>query len=167
MTTYPLRRSLATVLAASLAGPLAPAPVTAGVGPDLARDGVVSPDNCRAVGIDLAQPRPEVYRGRVAATGGARAMTGPMPPPPPPPPPPPAPMAAQTADVIVSASRMRGEAAYVPPPATVARDTERYPDATPNPVKRVADEPVSTFSIDVDTASYSNVRRFIEEGRRP
>jgi len=49
----------------------------------------------------------------------------------------------------------------------VARDTERYPDATPNPVRRVAEEPVSTFSIDVDTASYSNVRRFIEEGRLP
>ncbi|RZJ89056.1 MAG: VWA domain-containing protein [Brevundimonas sp.] len=46
-------------------------------------------------------------------------------------------------------------------------DTERYPNATPNPVRRVADEPVSTFSIDVDTASYSNVRRFIDEGRAP
>jgi Ca-activated chloride channel family protein len=45
--------------------------------------------------------------------------------------------------------------------------TERYPDATPNPVRRVADEPVSTFSIDVDTASYSNVRRFVDEGRAP
>jgi len=55
--------------------------------------------------------------------------------------------------------------AYVPP--TVAPHTERYPDATPNPVKRVADEPVSTFSIDVDTASYSNVRRFLGEGRLP
>ncbi|GAA0648894.1 hypothetical protein GCM10009101_23020 [Brevundimonas lenta] len=49
----------------------------------------------------------------------------------------------------------------------VPADTERYPDATPNPVRRVADEPVSTFSIDVDTASYSNVRRFIEDGRSP
>lgn len=46
-------------------------------------------------------------------------------------------------------------------------DTERYPDATPNPVKRVSDEPVSTFSIDVDTAAYANVRRFVDEGRRP
>lgn len=46
-------------------------------------------------------------------------------------------------------------------------DTERYPDATPNPIKRVSEQPVSTFSIDVDTASYSNVRRFIEDGRSP
>ncbi|RZJ93636.1 MAG: VWA domain-containing protein [Brevundimonas sp.] len=51
-----------------------------------------------------------------------------------------------------------------PPPAP---DTERYPDALTNPVRRVADEPVSTFSIDVDTASYSNVRRFLDQGARP
>ncbi len=31
----------------------------------------------------------------------------------------------------------------------------------------VRDEPLSTFSIDVDTASYSNVRRFLTQGVRP
>jgi Ca-activated chloride channel family protein len=31
----------------------------------------------------------------------------------------------------------------------------------------VAREPLSTFSIDVDTASYSNVRRFLQSGQRP
>ncbi|MFT7558150.1 MAG: Ca-activated chloride channel family protein [Flavobacteriales bacterium] len=36
-----------------------------------------------------------------------------------------------------------------------------------NPVKRAADEPVSTFSADVDTASYSFVRRSLNEGRLP
>jgi len=46
-------------------------------------------------------------------------------------------------------------------------NTEKYPDATPNPVKQVADAPVSTFSIDVDTASYSNVRRFLNDGTLP
>ncbi len=46
-------------------------------------------------------------------------------------------------------------------------DTSRYPDATSNPIKQVADEPVSTFSIDVDTASYANVRRFLNEGTLP
>ena len=53
------------------------------------------------------------------------------------------------------------------PPQTPPADTERYPDATPNPVKRTADQPVSTFSIDVDTAAYANVRRFIAEGQTP
>ena len=46
-------------------------------------------------------------------------------------------------------------------------DTERYPDAAPNPVKSVAQEPVSTFSADVDTAAYANMRRFLEAGRMP
>ncbi len=36
-----------------------------------------------------------------------------------------------------------------------------------NPVKTVTREPVSTFSIDVDTASYAFVRRMIRQGRLP
>ncbi len=41
-------------------------------------------------------------------------------------------------------------------------------DAPPiNPVKQVATEPVSTFSIDVDTASYSFVRRALNAGHLP
>jgi Ca-activated chloride channel family protein len=36
-----------------------------------------------------------------------------------------------------------------------------------NPLRRVADEPVSTFSVDVDTASYSFARRMLNEGRLP
>jgi len=177
MTTHPLKRSLAAVLAVSLAAPLAPAPVAAAARPDLARDGVVSHDNCRSVGIELAPTRPDVYRSRVAPSGGAYAMapSPPPPPAPPPPPPPPPPLAAHAPveEIVVTGSRIRRSdaAAYVAPPGmpapVVQRDTERYPDATPNPVKRVADEPVSTFSIDVDTASYSNVRRFIDEGRAP
>ncbi len=48
-----------------------------------------------------------------------------------------------------------------------AEDRERYDDVDPNPVKLVSAEPVSTFSIDVDTASYANVRRFLEDGALP
>ena len=54
-----------------------------------------------------------------------------------------------------------------PPYVPAQPDSEHYPDATPNPVHRVSQDPVSTFSIDVDTASYSNVRRFVDEGRAP
>ncbi len=64
-------------------------------------------------------------------------------------------------EIVVSGSRV--QPGMTPPPA----DTERYPDATPNPVKRTADQPVSTFSIDVDTAAYANIRRFINDGRTP
>jgi Ca-activated chloride channel homolog len=41
---------------------------------------------------------------------------------------------------------------------------ERLPD---NPVQRVAETPVSTFSTDVDTGSYANVRRFLNQGSLP
>lgn len=51
------------------------------------------------------------------------------------------------------------------PPA--APSTERYSPIIDNPVKLVAQAPVSTFSIDVDTGSYSNVRRLLNAGRLP
>ena len=45
---------------------------------------------------------------------------------------------------------------------------ENYAEISTNPVKITRDEPVSTFSIDVDTASYSNIRRMLQqEGRLP
>jgi Ca-activated chloride channel family protein len=45
--------------------------------------------------------------------------------------------------------------------------TEAYAHRRDNEFARVADHPLSTFSIDVDTAAYANVRRFLAEGRRP
>jgi Ca-activated chloride channel family protein len=45
---------------------------------------------------------------------------------------------------------------------------ENYLAIDENTIKRVNDEPLSTFSIDVDTAAYSNVRRMLtREGRLP
>jgi Ca-activated chloride channel family protein len=46
-------------------------------------------------------------------------------------------------------------------------DRENYEDFDTNPIHLVSEDPVSTFSIDVDTASYSNARRFLNEGRLP
>ncbi|NBC10767.1 MAG: DUF3520 domain-containing protein [Planctomycetes bacterium] len=40
-------------------------------------------------------------------------------------------------------------------------DRERYDQITDNPFLAALDNPLSTFSIDVDTASYANVRRFL------
>ena len=54
-----------------------------------------------------------------------------------------------------------------PPPAE-APGNEEFAPIVDNPFTSVAIEPLSTFSIDVDTASYSNVRRFLmAEGRMP
>ncbi|MCF6323165.1 MAG: VWA domain-containing protein [Gammaproteobacteria bacterium] len=44
---------------------------------------------------------------------------------------------------------------------------EQYSTITENRRIQVSDEPVSTFSIDVDTAAYANVRRFINGGNLP
>lgn len=44
---------------------------------------------------------------------------------------------------------------------------EQYANLPDNPVHRVTETPVSTFSVDVDTGSYANVRRFLNQGRLP
>lgn len=44
---------------------------------------------------------------------------------------------------------------------------ENYAHYDDNPVKRVSEFPVSTFSIDVDTGSYANVRRFLKACNLP
>ncbi|MEO1161311.1 MAG: von Willebrand factor type A domain-containing protein, partial [Pseudomonadota bacterium] len=44
---------------------------------------------------------------------------------------------------------------------------DRFSDITPNPLKVVAKDPVSTFSIDVDTASYAFVRNALNNGLLP
>lgn len=71
-------------------------------------------------------------------------------------------------------------AALAPPPAAAPAqnsmalrapnqptDRENYAALEENPVKRAAEQPVSTFGIDVDTGSYANVRRFLNDGRLP
>lgn len=73
------------------------------------------------------------------------------------PPPPPAPVMSQEYRIANVA---------IVPQANPA-NTERYAERDDNPVRRTLDEPVSTFSVDVDTGSYSNVRRMLREGQRP
>ena len=60
-------------------------------------------------------------------------------------------------------------AAGAPAPAPDPRrplDRERYARITDNAFLSVAAEPLSTFSVDVDRASFANVRRFIEQQHR-
>jgi len=86
-------------------------------------------------------------------------------PPPAPPPPPPSIAAEQRALAVTGMAAPYAQTAPQPMPGDVDRD--RYEDVQPNPIHIVAEAPVSTFSIDVDTASYSNVRRFLNQGRLP
>ena len=50
---------------------------------------------------------------------------------------------------------------------TPAMNTEGYDHFDDNDFLAVADQPLSTFSIDVDTASYSNIRRLLAQGVLP
>ena len=45
-------------------------------------------------------------------------------------------------------------------------DQNRFDNVTENAFKRVSDAPLSTFSVDVDTASYSKVREYLLKQRR-
>jgi secreted protein with Ig-like and vWFA domain/anti-sigma factor RsiW len=57
-----------------------------------------------------------------------------------------------------------GDAEALPP---VGPGGETYNRRADNPFLGVAQEPLSTFSLDVDTASYSNLRRFLAQGVLP
>lgn len=49
----------------------------------------------------------------------------------------------------------------------VPSNTEQYSVIKENTFKSSIEEPLSTFSLDVDRAAYSNVRRFLNHGTRP
>ncbi len=53
------------------------------------------------------------------------------------------------------------------PIVTPEPSRDQFEKVTPNSFKQVASEPVSTFSSDVDTASYAFVRKSINNGRLP
>lgn len=67
------------------------------------------------------------------------------------------------------APRVMAKMAYAVPvsEAILISNTEKYSDHNPNPVQAVADNPISTFGADVDTGSYTNVRRLLNDGRLP
>jgi Ca-activated chloride channel family protein len=73
------------------------------------------------------------------------------------------------ANSAVTVARKRVERA----PATVtvsspqAFNTEAYAAQTDNDYLDAVGNPLSTFSVDVDTAGYSNLRRFLQGGQRP
>jgi Ca-activated chloride channel family protein len=57
------------------------------------------------------------------------------------------------------------KSAYYRHPHPVPQNTESYTGISENGYRDPLQEPYSTFSIDVDNASYSNVRRFINLGQ--
>jgi Ca-activated chloride channel homolog len=147
MTIAPCRKlvSLAICLPLTLS-PTFAAP------PDTVQDDTLSPAACEAVGIKPQDNR----RADMRMLRAPLSMIAPRAAPPP-----------SAEQITVSGARIASPAFQSPSAAYPLQDREKYPHATPNPVKQVAQEPVSTFSIDVDTAAYANVRRFLKDGHLP
>ncbi len=94
------------------------------------------------------QPVQEVYALDAAAVVYSPAVNAPPPP-------------------MVASKAMTGAVAGYAIPQQPEQNTEKYKNFSDNPVQLAAENPVSTFSIDVDTGSYSNVRRMLNNGTRP
>jgi Ca-activated chloride channel family protein len=70
-------------------------------------------------------------------------------------------------DLFVPAGPQMNFRAKSTAPARHQFNTEAYAFLPESDFFRVRSSPLSTFSIDVDTASYANVRRFLDQGMRP
>ena len=77
------------------------------------------------------------------------------------------PRAMQEVDQADLAVAQRMTTASIPTPEPRSGNRERYDHDPESGFLRPVDSPLSTFSIDVDTASYANVRRFLRAGQRP
>ena len=73
-------------------------------------------------------------------------------------------VAASSQSIVAPLPTPRGDYLY---PDTALNNSEEFAQYESNSIKLVTDEPVSTFSIDVDTASYSLVRNQLNSGRLP
>lgn len=125
--------------------------------------------DCAALGANLESPDDVMPRRALLRSSGnaqvkmmttQEAAAPAYAPPPPPPAPPPSALVKPRAD-----TRVVHPAAHLPPQPVA--NTERYGHYDDNPVKRAADAPLSTFSVDVDTGSFTNVRRMLNQNMRP
>ena len=80
----------------------------------------------------------------------------------------PTPMVAAPA-MMMEAAAMSKMARYSPimPMPRQQDNSEKYQHLAVNPIHQTATDAVATFSIDTDTGSYANVRRFLSDGQLP
>ena len=131
-----------------------------------AREGLSEVDSSGAPGEQVVVT---ASQGDAVADAGGRHN-------PPPPPPPPVPYPAKVRNENVAAGSiaapapmMAEQTRYQVSPVMVATDPgrERYDGKDVSAVKLTRAEPVSTFSVDVDTGAYANARRFLSQGQMP
>jgi Ca-activated chloride channel family protein len=143
-----LRRAVLAAVAQA-ESPVTPAVVPAKRGRGmrwLAEAGVVAATIALLIGLTLPATRP----AREAARRAARSSQGDL-------------------DVRARAGRVaaiNGEATWSDAPLGASAG-EQYNRFIENRFLASTDHPLSTFSIDVDTASYANTRRFLMAGQRP
>ena len=162
-------------LIAVVAGPMSPLGARSPVRPPQPH---VVPDDgpvrCNRGDGDYERPySPAMTRpGKLARDRSAAGKAIPAPPPPPAPSPPymaQPPHVSVQGSVAAPTSVAQRMARPYPMPYPMPRDEnrERYTGKEVAAIKAVAQEPVSTFSVDVDTGSYANVRRFLTQGQTP
>ena len=162
----PLRSTGALVAAAALLTSAAPPPPRPQAAARIAPP-VASPVHCRTNSYSEAAPysAPVVVTGAKVRDRRARNNTITPPPPmelaPPPPPPPPVMVAPMAQAAPVSRSFRLAQPGV---PYGSRQNTERYDGKPVAAIQDVATAPVSTFSVDVDTGAYANVRRFLNQG---
>lgn len=103
-------------------------------------------------GMALSPPAAQAQGGQLAEIDQSSQAT-------------PAAVLAPAADMSFNDAEVRFQRSAVAP--VVPGEGENYIGSDDNPIKEVALTPVSTFSIDVDTGAYSNVRRFLMNGQMP
>lgn len=159
--------------AISLIGTPGTAPLEAqsrqGKRPDLVRIPPPSPVNC-SIFARNDRDRMMVTGSKKIRVGQLRNATTSAASPPPPPPPAVSPVRQSIAGgALARQNRITrpGPYPYPYPRPQQPQDREKYAGEEVASIKRVAEEPVSTFAVDVDTGSYSNVRRFLNDGKMP
>ena len=119
--------------------------------------------------LNTAPAEPDMARDKALDEVAAPAPVGrPLAPPAPPKQPPRIMAQVATSKGMMSDARMAAPMmmpAMQPMPGDV--NTENYTHRDTNPIQLVSEQPVSTFSIDVDTGSYTNVRRMLNQGQLP
>jgi Ca-activated chloride channel homolog len=162
-------------LAALLTGPAAPLGAKVQREPRGETKEAYSPVRCNKGEDEYGAPRPYPARpmvkqgpGRVKTSQERAQSDASVMAVPPPPPPTPA-QSSRMASPSVSGGIMppRPYPQPVPYPYPQPENRERYAGKDVASIKSVASDPVSTFSVDVDTGSYANVRRYLMQGQMP
>ncbi|KAF1005742.1 MAG: hypothetical protein GAK28_02957 [Luteibacter sp.] len=127
------------------------------------------PDDSQADCGTVAPVNPRILRRTGGAPRAETMMAMPVAAPPPAPPAPPSPPASpvtMSQAPVAMAAKIAPVMGYMPM-APEPVDTSNYRHRDTNPVHVAATDPVSTFSIDIDTGSYTNVRHMLQKGDLP